>query len=223
VPGAYAWAVTVVPVGWAQGAPVLSMLAAALGPVALVSGPILERRWPNVARMGTGWGLVATSLLTWVVSPEAFAGSFDAARGIAGMFGWGLFAFALASPAGTALGAASLAPSRVPQPSARRVDAPIVLVGLALAVALELPGWRVPQRERALLVRLMGLAGGLAVVTISSQIALGEASPHGVRRVRARVVGWVALALALLGAGGAYRVWHDGHPSARAAGAATTD
>jgi hypothetical protein len=209
VPGVYAWAVTVLPVVWTHGAPLLSMLAAGLGPVCLASGPIVERYRPNAARMTAGWGLVAASLVTWVVAPESSVGAFDAARGIAGMFGWGLFAFALSSPAGPALRAASLALSPAARPSTRRVDTPVLLVGLALAVALELPGWHLQQRERALLVRLIGLAGGLAVVTIASQIAVGGDSRRAGRRARMRALGWVALALVLLGAGGAYRVWHD--------------
>ena len=187
VPGVYAWAVTVLPVVWAHGAPLLSMVAAGLGPLCLASGPIVERYRPNAARMAAGLGMVATSLVVWVLAPEGSVGAFDAARGIAGMFGWGLFAFALSSPAGPALPAASVARTPAAPPSARRVDTPVLLIGLALAVrALELPGWHLPQRERALLVRLIGLAGGLAVVTIASQIAVGGESRRAASRTHTR-------------------------------------
>jgi hypothetical protein len=150
LPGVYAWAVTVAPVGWSRGASTAAAVATTLGLVSLAFGPILERRWPDAARMGTGWGLMMTSLATWVLASEAAIGSFDAGRGIAGMFGWGLFAFAVASPTRAPPGEVAALDSRPATTGGSYLDTAILVLGLGLATLLEIPGWRIGQPDRAL-------------------------------------------------------------------------
>lgn len=215
VPGVYAWAVTIAPVGWSRGASVVAGAAVAVGIASLVAGPLAERRWPTVARMVIGWGLVSSALATWAVSPEAAVDSFDATRGIAGMLGWSLFAFAIASPARQA----TVAVARAAVPSRHRastaLNRAVLAVGIGLAVALEVPGWRIEQRDRALLLRLVALAGGLGLVSAASAIVVGRhASPARARgpRPRSRRLQpagalWLAVACVLIGAGATYELW----------------
>ncbi len=212
VPGAYAWAVTVAPVGWTAGAPVPAALATAVGLAALFAGPVLERRAPTAGRAGLGWGLVAAAATTWAFAPEASVDAFDAARGISGMFGWALFAFAVASPARQATVTQDIA--LLPRRKAGRLDAVILLVGLGLAIALEIPGWRATPRDRALLVRLVAVAGGLGLVTTASAIVVAlhtrERRPARPTKLRLGGVLWLAASCILLGAGVTYRLWGGG-------------
>jgi hypothetical protein len=215
VPGVYAWAVTVAPVGWGHGAPRVAAAVATLGLASLVAGPVLERRRAGLARMVAGWGLVSSSIATWVIAPEASVAAFDAARGIAGMVGWGLFAFALASPAGVLPGTATPLEGAPVRARGGRLDTPILILGLTLALALEVPGWQVGQRDRALLLRLAALLGGLGILVVAAEIASSRHpalvdAPRKKRRFPIGVIAWVVLALGLLGAGVAYGLWSEG-------------
>ncbi len=192
IPGFYAWAVTVAPAAWSRGAPLLAKVIACMGLASLVAAIVLERRWPRYARPVSVWGLVSTSALVWALAPAALLPSrIDAARGVAGMIGWGLFALASAAPAlprdaepARIVDGAPLRPrSKIP-----RGDAWFIGAGTLMAVGLQTVGWSVVVPERALLVRLVALASGLAVIGAATQIALGRHSRRvrPTRRVRAR-------------------------------------
>ncbi len=208
IPGAYAWAVTVAPVGWGAASSAWAMVATAVGLALVLIAPALDGRAPALARLGLGWGLVAAAAATWTLAPAGLVDRFDAARGIAGMFGWGLFALAVASPTRPPSGVAR-ADSPEPRKPGRRGDMVALVVGLGLAVALQVPGWSIEARDRALFVRLAAIAGGLGLVTTAS--AVGTAGPEvgsRRRRMKATDILWVAAASLLLGAGVAYQVWH---------------
>jgi hypothetical protein len=161
--------------------------------------------------MAVGWGLVTASIATWVLASDAAIGSFDAGRGIAGMFGWGLFTLAVASPTRPA-GDVTALDARPTTSRAAVVDTAILLLGLALAAVLEVPGWRIGQRERALLLRLIALAAGLSIVSVAATIAVTRRSPRDAaprqRRIPAGLVAWPTIAFALLAFGAAYGLWH---------------
>jgi hypothetical protein len=123
------------------------------------------------------------------------------------MLGWALFAFASAAPAlqgpreedRLAVDAA-LAPRR----SVVRGDATYVAIGVALALVLQAIGWSAPTAERALLIRVVALAAGIAVIGAFTDIAMAR---HGTRATRPRArrlrSGLVALViLAFLGLAG---------------------
>ena len=101
----------------------------------------------------------------------------DATRGVAGMIGWGLFALASAAPAVPRDPEASRvvegAPLR-PRTKIPRGDAWFIVAGTILAIGLQTIGWSVTVPERALLVRLVALASGLAVLGAATQVALGR-------------------------------------------------
>lgn len=217
VPGGYAWAVTIAPVGAARGAGLVAGLATTVGLVALVLGPAIERRAPAASRMLVGWGLVVSAIVTWSFAPDGVVDMFDAARGIAGMFGWALFAFAIASPARQTAALIATPSTLDAEPvRTRHVDRAVLLLAVGLTVALEVPGWRTEQRDRALLLRLVALAGGLGLVTTASAILaryhapLADERPAAAprRRLRATDAAWVATACVLVGAGATYELWH---------------
>jgi len=204
VPGVYAWFVTVAPTAWSRGAPWSAKLFALVGLAHLIAPALLEPRWPKGARIVSVWGLATTSVIVWALCPSALASTrFDTARGITGMIGWGLFAYASAAPAvmrsspTAALDAVPLKPrSRVP-----RGGSIFISIGAILATALQFIGWQTTSPERSVLVRLVCLALGLGLIGASTSIALARHQPRIRASARQRVrvvVPWV-LAIALLG------------------------
>jgi hypothetical protein len=213
VPGAYAWAVTVAPAGWTSGASAVAIAFTALGLGSLIAGPLVERRSPLAAQLVVGWGMVLSGVGTWVLAPAAAMDAFDAARGIAGMLGWGLFAFAIASPARTPVPALATTARPSRRAGSRLFDRAVLSSAIGCAVALQVPGWHVAGRERALLVRLVAVAGGLGIMTAAGAVVVGhrprQADGASVRlpRMRPVSVAWVAAGCLLLGAGAAYTLW----------------
>jgi hypothetical protein len=212
IPGLYAWAVTVAPAAWSKGGTLGAKLLALLGVVALGAGLVLERRSADAARWSrplSVWGLAIPSALVWLSSSSAMTPlRLDTMRGLAGMLGWALFAFASAAPAikrsedanARIVEGAALRPrTRIP-----KGDVAFMAVGFAIACILQAIGWRATPPERAVLVRLVTLAAGLAVMGGATTIALARHSRRipAPRRERVRAgFPWVALLSVLLIAG----------------------
>lgn len=206
VPGLYAWAVTVAPVAWARGGGFFARAAALLGVAALLGAIALERaeRW-RTARLLSVWGLVATSAIVWLVGPTAAASRVDAARGISGMLGWGLFAYASAAPTYRRSPARPLFEgdelrARAGSPAGDR----IYLAAAALvAIGLQVVGWYARTEERGLLVRLVTIAAAIGIVTHASQVSLARhkrgrpASSNSRRRAVVSALAAVSLVTAL--------------------------
>src|SRR5215472_10680611 len=191
VPGVYAWGVTVAPSAWTSGAhsPArLAKIAAIVALLALGVGVPAERRWGERARIACLWAFVLACAVTWTAAPRSLSAfRVDAPRGLAGMLAWALFAFASYAPARPGHGH----PRNAPKPSlnTRPLDADVVYlaIGALLAALLEVVGWATEGAERALLVRFVALAAGLAIIGTAAEIALAR---HGVstqpRRSRLR-------------------------------------
>jgi hypothetical protein len=126
----------------------------------------------------------------------------DLPYGLAGALAWALFAFASCAPAAqthqlhSATAAKSL-PGRLPG-----TDTAYLVSGTLLAGLLEGVGWKISGAERALLVRFIALAAGLAIIGASAQIALARHVPRttlpGSRRLRRATAALVVLGLGLL-------------------------
>jgi hypothetical protein len=200
--GAYAWLVTVAPLAWRPGAALPTRVGAATGLAALVVGAMSERRWGARSRLASFWVFVLSSALAWSADPTGLAPSrVDGARGVAGMLGWALFALASAAPAIDW----APAPGRVVEDGAmserRRLasgDAAYLLVGACLAAALQVYGWTIARAERALVVRLVGIAAGLAFIGAASEVALARHTPR-LPPTRAARIRMVVTTLVLLG------------------------
>jgi hypothetical protein len=132
------------------------------------------------------------------------------------MLGWALFAFAVASPP-RAGGTTQVATARGERVRSAPVwlDRVVLLVALGFGVLVQIPGWRLEPRDRALLIRLIGLAGSLGLVVSASAIlaryhAVSD-DDSGRRRRGARVKGaralWVGAAGLLFGGGIAMHLW----------------
>jgi hypothetical protein len=209
IPGAYAWAVTVAPVAWSRGAPLAAKVFAASGVCALAAALVLEHRRPldaPRARAVAVWGLSLSSAFTWLLVPAALSTlKLDVGRGFAGMLGWALFAFACAAPPVRRDPAADArvveGPPLRPRTKLARGDLAIMSLGAVMAIALQLVGWRSGPPERAILVRLVGLACGIAVIGASTSVALARharrARPSHRERLR-RAFPWLALLAVLL-------------------------
>lgn len=204
VPGIYAWSVSVAPAAFGHGAPRIAQMAAVCGIASLAGAPILESKRPRAARTVSVWGFVFTSVLVWIAVPSSSLSPlrFDGVRGVAGMLGWALFAFASAAPALAPLSSESAARtlsralrSRSP---AGWADAAILWIGIGMAAVTQAVGWRVVEPERAVLVRLLGLVGGLAAVGAAASMV---AARHVARRFDspARGARRAALPLVLFG------------------------
>jgi len=216
VPGIYAWFVTVAPTAWSRGAPPLAKVFALAGLVFLVVPAVLEPRRPRAARIASVWGLATTSVIVWALCPTALGtfGSvrFDTARGITGMIGWGLFAYASAAPA-VIRSAPSVTESAAPlKPRGRvpRGGSVFIVIGTVLATALQFIGWQTTSSpERGVLVRLVCMALGLGLIGSATQIALArhqtrmKASPRHRLRV---VVPWVLALFLFAVVGFVYRL-----------------
>lgn len=213
VPGLYAWTVTVAPVAWSRGAHWVAKTAAIAGVLSLVLGVVLEQRGADDehrarARHAAVWGLALTSAIVWLMTPAALAPlRFDAPRGIAGLLGWGLFAFVSAAPAlrQSALPETRLidAPALAPRNVVRRGDVIYIGIAVVAALALQAIGWRTEVPERALLVRLVTIAAGLALIGAATQVSLARHERRGRARTPQRLRGalpWLVL-LVLLAAG----------------------
>lgn len=198
VAGVYAWMVTVAPTFWEPGVGAVAEWAAAAGPLVLVAGVFGEKAlakgesgWGSRARIASHWAFVLTSALAWLSAPAVAGGPrVDGARGLAGMLGWGLFALASAGPA---LGEPR-EPGRVVAEDpleARRLlargDVAYLAVASAMALGLQLVGWRVAVPERALLVRLVALAAGLGLVGTAAELGLARHVPRLPSPVRVRL------------------------------------
>jgi len=207
VPGAYAWAVTVAPAAWSRGAPTLARVAAVAALLALFGGIAGERAWGARARFASLWAFVLASALAWSSAPAALAPlRVDSLRGLAGMLGWALFAFASAAPAlpplESRLDASGSSQGEQPAPvraAWSRRDAAYVAVGTLLAALIQTVGWGVATVERALLVRFTALAAALAVIAAATDVALHDrsarASPSPAARVRRAMLPLLLLAL----------------------------
>jgi hypothetical protein len=184
VPGACAWAVTVAPVVWGRaGVPKAAQLAAAAGLLSLAAGAALERRLGSRIRSGYLLGFTAACAVAWVSAGGPRDLLLDDVHTAAGAIAWAVFALSWA--------AAPLKPwddlprvvAGVPRtadelPRGAWVNAAL---GVLVAVVLQLVAVDAQSPERALLVRLVSVAGGLIIVGACTEAAVAQ---YRRRRIR---------------------------------------
>lgn len=204
IPALYAWGLTVAPAAWSRGAPWPAKVTALLGVLTIVGAAVAERSVPRWARIASVWGLVVTSLATWAIAGSALSPArLDVARGVLGAVGWMIFAFASAAPPIRRRdedGERVLEGPRLePRGSLPRLDTLYIAGAVAFAIGSMLVGWRVASPERGVLVRLVSLAGGIAVIGAATEIALARHSPRVKDRPKIRLRrGTVTLVILLL-------------------------
>ncbi|HEY2516283.1 MAG TPA: hypothetical protein VGI39_35675 [Polyangiaceae bacterium] len=182
IPGLYAWSVTVAPAAWARGAPVVAKVFALMGLGALAAALFLEQRRAQEAaraRAVAVWGLALSAAATWLIVPSEMSTlRMDGARGVAGMLGWGLFAFACAAPPARREPASQArvveGPPLRPRTRLARGDVAILTLGAVIAGLLQIVGWRSGPSERAVLVRLVVIACGISILGAATGVALAR-------------------------------------------------
>lgn len=224
VAGLFAWAVTVAPAGFAPHPPrgpgnVAAACSAGVAVVALLAGAVADtavRRRGGAAhavdrlRTLTFFSFVGASLVTWICATDALAPArLGAARGVAGMVGWALYAFAFAAPVVEPVPTpARLAAGVRSRGRVERGDAVFVALTVAAVFLLQLVGWGVEAPERAILVRVTTLGAGtllLGAMGVFLSTRHGRSESVGARpRARRRAplpVGWGLALLVLVLAG----------------------
>jgi hypothetical protein len=108
------------------------------------------------------------------------------------MIGWALFAYAAAAPPIRRVEGLDVRddPPLRPRSQVPRGDVAIVAGGVVLALLLQGLGWHVAGAERALLLRLVCVTGGLGVLGGATAIALARHTPRvrAPAKKRARIV-----------------------------------
>ena len=202
--GAYAWAVAVAPLAWAPAASAATVVGATLALLALLLGVAGERWKKPWTRPVSLWGVVLASAFTWSTVPIGLGiARIDRVRGVTGMLAWALYALAYAGPAMEPIADASDVGSEAPLVERRKLparDRAYVVVGSLVAVALQLPGWSLADPGRALLTRLLGVASGLAVISVATELAARRTAPSTPRprKRRRRLNSGVTLTLVVL-------------------------
>jgi hypothetical protein len=215
VAGGYAWAVTVAPTLWEHGEPWIATVAAVVALAALAVVAADDRVARGRGRIAALWVFVLASGLSWLSAPATLRPlRIDGPRGLAGMLGWALFALACAGPAlGEPRQADRVIDDAPLEPRSRfaRGDMAYPAVGAAAALTLQLVGWQIANPERALLVRLVALAAGLAIIGASAEIALARHAPRAVRgwKSRLRSASIPVLVLGLVALGGVLLATRD--------------
>ncbi|HVH45163.1 MAG TPA: hypothetical protein VM925_22575 [Labilithrix sp.] len=162
---------------------------------------VRSRTGPTRARLWSVWGFALSSAIVWALVPSALSSAhLDGLRGALGMVGWALFAFASAGPALRSDPAAAArivaSTSLKPRSELPRGDGAYVVIGVVLALAMQVVGWGVAVPERAVLVRLVTVVCGIAVLGATTSIALARHStrvaPTGGARLR-RALPWLVM------------------------------
>lgn len=183
-------------------------------PIANRRSPLdVVRSWtgPTWARVWSVWGFVLSSAIVWALAPAALSSArLDGVRGVLGMAGWALFAFASAGPvlkADPSLGSRIVASTSLkPRSKIPRGDGLYVAAGVVLALSMQIVGWGIPVPERAVLVRLVTVVCGIAVLGGTTSIALArhttrEPASRGIRLKRA--LPWLVMLVLVASSGAA--------------------
>jgi hypothetical protein len=162
-----------------------------IGILAILIAPFCEPKWARFARPLSVWGLVATSLVVWILAPSAassfswrvawkLSGRPDPLWSFATMAGWALFAIAHVAPALPRREPTREEGSRrlIARGGSERADGLILAVGMIVAAALQCIGWGVEEPERAILIRLVALFAGVMVIGASTTIVLARHAPR---------------------------------------------
>jgi hypothetical protein len=175
VPGAYAWAVTVIPCVWGRAnAPWPAMVSAILAPLVLIAGSVLERRLGSRIRSPYLWAFTAFCGVVWLSTAAGGALPLDRTYRVAGALGWGVFALCWAAPPLRPWDEKPVAVIGVPKSanSFPRASLTSMALGIGVAVALQLMALDVKAPERELLLRLLSIAAALVAVGAGTKSAL---------------------------------------------------
>ncbi len=189
-----AWAITVAPVGFGRGAPILAGLLAVLALGAGLGGALLLARRPQLARHLGISAFLGLATLTWLANPGAVHPlRLDPVRGAFGAVAWGVFALAWSErwgPRARIVPADPDAPSLQARSALAPAAQPIAALGVLASLGYLVSAFRVRDPDRALVAQALALACSVAVVTAASTVATARGksrNPAG-RRLTAPVI-----------------------------------
>jgi len=197
VPGAYAWAVSVVPAATGVTATAWGRGTALLAFSSLVAGTFLQKDRPRLAYALGIWCFLALSSITWLSNLAAIrVDRLDPVRAAAATAGWLLFSLGWGTPWRTGVHPednprAQLHPRLEPRHPATLRTPLTVAIGAVGAIACLLLAWRGTEPDRALMMHGVALGSAIAVVTASATLAIS----HGVKRADAPPRQRIAFAL----------------------------
>jgi len=180
IPGAYAWAVSVVPAATSVTAGSWSRITALLAFSCLVFGTFLHKERPRLGYALGIWGLLACSTITWLANAEAIrVDRLDPLRAAAASIGWLLFSLGWGTPWRSGMHPednprAQLHPRLEPRRPATIRTPLIVATGAAGAFACLLLAWRATEPDRALMMHGVALGCAVSIVSTSASLALAQ-------------------------------------------------
>lgn len=207
VPGAYAWAVTVLPCAWSRGASSLSSFAALMALGGLVAGSLLMRDRPKLGSLLGIWLFVFLCLGTWLLNRQALhIDRIDPVRAGSGTLGWLLYALGWGVPWRPGVHPEDNPRARLhPKLEPRRLPLlrmPVVVATAGTGAVLGLLfAWRTADPARALMLQGIALAAGIGGVTSAARAVLAQGRKHTPPTLRQRVTHafpWLAAAVTLL-------------------------
>ncbi|RYG64502.1 hypothetical protein EON77_19650 [bacterium] len=206
VPGAFAWAVTIVRPA-AASVSKIPLGCAVVALVGLLLGPLLEPRLESDhGRLISFWIFVLGSLAA--LATTGVPGPIEAPEAIVGVLSWVFFAVTVAAPAlGPEARGVSGRPDRTLAPRRTQVRRvwPYFAVAILASVTVFACALGEPNRERATAFTLLAPLGSLVVfAALGNQVRFGK----GKQRLRVPVVS-LLLALVALGLASyvAWRTW----------------
>lgn len=175
IPALYAWGVTVAPAVWGRApVPLFAEVSAIAGPVILAVGLLLEIRWGRRVRSPCLWAFTITCGACWASAAAPGDPLLDAAYVVAGVLAWGVLAMSWAAPPLEDSGAKARAVLGISTAadSFPRAALANTAFGVWVAIGLQVVAFDAKSPERALLLRLLSVAGGLAAVGVFTRAAL---------------------------------------------------
>jgi hypothetical protein len=153
------------------------------------------------------WVFVLASGLVWLAVPDALEPArLNGTRGLASIIGWALFAHACAAPAVAPAPEARVEAGLVGRARISNFDGAAIVVAAVASLLLQAVGWSVVVTERAVLLRVVTLACGVALIGGTATIA---SERHRVRRggrAARPPIAWLLFLVAMLVTAGAW-VW----------------
>lgn len=193
VPGAYAWAVSVVPAATSVSASPWARVPALLAFSSLVSGTFLYRDRPRAGYALGIWGFLGLSCVTWLLNADAIrADRLDPWRAAAATVGWLLFSLGWGTPWRAGVHPednprAQLYPKLEPRRPATLRTPLTVAIGAVGAAACLLLAWRATEPDRALMMHGLALGSAVALVTTSASLAIAQGQKRVELPARQRV------------------------------------
>ena len=207
VPGAHAWAVSVVPAATSLPSHPWGRVTALLAFSSLVGGTFAHKDRPRLGYALGIWCFLAFSSMTWLINLDAIrVDRLDPLRASAASVGWLLFSLGWGTPWRAGVHPednprAQLHPKLEPRQPATLSTPLTVAIGACGAAACLLLACRATEPDRALMIHGVALGCAVAIVSASASSAVAQGQKRGTLPPRQRVafaLPWLMALVALV-------------------------